>query len=86
MNLKLNEWNIACEYASLVCESLKDNGHNVKAKPYSLYDGRKGIDLQVFDNYGHFFTQYATGVHEDLTDMKNAIDTMARKIAMALNI
>ena len=80
MKLKLNEWNIACEYANVICENLKDKGYSVKAKPYSLYDGRKGIYLQVFDNYGHFFTQYATGIHNNLEDMKKAIDIMATRI------
>ena len=80
MNLKLNEWNIACEYATEICRKLEKKEYNVKVEPYSVCDNKKGIYLQVFDNLGYFFTQYATGIHNNLEDMKKAIDIMATRI------
>lgn len=80
MNLKLNEWNNINEYANEICNSLKSKGYNIKPKSYSMHDGRKGLYLQVFDNENNFFTQYATGIHTNLSDMKNAIDSMVKRI------
>jgi len=80
MNLKLNEWNESCKYAEKVCETLKDKGFNIKIKPYSMYNGSKGIHLQIFDCFGNFFSQYATGTCTNVLDMKKSIDRMANRI------
>lgn len=79
MNLKLKEWNEACDYAKVVCEDLRLK-YNVRLKPYSMYDGRKGIKLQVFDNMDNFFIEYMTGIHTNINDMKKAIDKAALRI------
>lgn len=79
-NLKLNEWNASCEYAKETCKKLKDKGYDVRVKPYSVYDGRMGIYLQVFDNMNNFFAEFATGIHTSLNEMKKSIDIMALKI------
>lgn len=80
MSLKLSEWNEVCKYADKVCKALSDRGYNTKAKPYTLYDGRKGMFLYVLDNYGNPFTSYATGIHYSLIEMTNAIDEQASRI------
>lgn len=82
MNLKLNDWNEACQYADTLCEELNKKGYNTKATPYTMYDRRKGLHLQVFDNNGDLCTQYATGIHSDLSSMKRSIAQMAKRIEM----
>ena len=80
MNLKVNEWNNINKYADDVCKELKVKGFNVKQKQYDMYDGRKGLYLQVFDNNDKFYTQYATGTWNNETEMKKALDKMAKMI------
>ena len=62
MNIKLNEWNKLFEYGNKLCNDLKDKGYDVRLNPYTMYDGRKGLYMQVFDSFGKLFKQYASGV------------------------
>lgn len=80
MNLKISEWDNINKYADKVCVDLKNKGFNVKPKQYDMYDGRKGLYLQVFDNNDRFYTQYATGTWNNETEMKKAIDEMVKMI------
>lgn len=80
MKIKLKDWNDACKYADLVCGGLVNEDRNVKAVPYTLYNGGKGIYLSVSDTKGAPFIDYATGVCENLSEFKRAIDQMARRI------
>lgn len=80
MNLKLNEWNEACKHSEIVCNDLNSKGYNVKSKPYAMYDGRKGLNLQVFDNNGKFFTEYSSGIYSNLCDIKRSINNIAKRI------
>lgn len=84
--LNLKEWNESFEYARETCKILKDEGYNVIPEPYTLYDGEKGIYLQVFDNDGYLFAKYATGVQKDLPNMKYAIEQVAVRIKRELQI
>lgn len=80
MNLKLDEWNKSNEYADTICKDLNSKGYNTKPKQYTMYDGRKGLYLQVFDAKGKFFKEYATGIQNSLSAMKKAINEMAKRI------
>ena len=84
MNVKLNEWNELIEYGRKICKNLfEKNGYDVRLKPYTTYDGRKGLKLQVFDNFGCFFTEYATGIGT-YTEMKNSLYYNANRIVNEL--
>lgn len=83
MNLKLSDWNESCRYAKEVCDKLNSKGCNVKIKPYTMYDGRKGIYFITLDNMNEPFNLYATGIHTNINDMKKAIDDMALRITKA---
>jgi len=78
--MKLNEWNNAIEYANTVCETLKTKGYNVKPSAYTMYDGRKGINLSMLDNQLTVFEQYSSGIHSNILDFKNSIDRLATRI------
>jgi len=80
MNLKLDEWNKSVEYATIICSSLTDRGYNTKPKEYTMYDGRKWLHMQVFDSNGKFYKEYATGIQNNLYDMKKAINIIANRI------
>lgn len=78
--LKLKEWNESLRYGKELCEQLKDEGYNAGLKPYSMYDGRKGIYMQVFDSDGNLFKEYASGINETLEQMKAALRVNANRI------
>lgn len=80
MNIKLNEWNKLIEYGNELCNSLKEKGYDVRLKPYTMYDGRKGLTMQVFDAFGKFFKEYYSGV-DTYSMMKNVMYMNARRIA-----
>lgn len=79
MNLKLSEWNELIKYGELLCTSLKERNYNVKLKPYTVYDGRKGLVMQVFDDFGNFMTEYYSGI-DTFNIMKNTMYMNMRRI------
>ena len=66
--LKLREWNEVLDYADQIEEELISNGYNVKLHEYSMYDGRKGIYLTLYDNHNKVHQQYASGVHNSVKE------------------
>ena len=61
MNVTLKEWNALLAKAQSLCDELKERGVNVKFKPYTMYDGRKGIAFLVGDETGAVFMDYYSG-------------------------
>lgn len=70
MNVTLKEWNALLAKAQSLCDELKERGVNVKFKPYTMYDGRKGIVFLVCDETGAVFMDYYSGA-----DSANSIRT-----------
>lgn len=63
-----------------LCRKLQSEGYNVKPSTYSMYDGKKGIYLQVLDAEGDIFCQYASGIHATLSGMIDALTRSANRI------
>ena len=78
--LKLKGWNEVLDYANEVCRELCDNGYDVKAKQYSMYDRRKGVYLIVYDRDGKEFQRYASGIHDTVEMFKRYINMNKRRI------
>lgn len=78
--IKLSDWNEAINYGQKICEQAKNERYDVKLKPYTLYDGSKGLCMQVFDFRGNLHMEYATGIHDDLKKLKLALEDNIRKI------
>lgn len=78
--LKISEWNSVVEHGNKVCEELKGYGYNTKLKPYTMYDGRQGLFIQVFDGFGQFYTEYASGIWNSVEEFKSALDNCAKII------
>ena len=70
MYVTLKEWNALLAKAQSLCDELKERGVNVKFKPYTMYDGRKGIVFLVCDETGAVFMDYYSGA-----DSANSIRT-----------
>lgn len=79
MNIKLNEWSKLIKYGNELCNGLKEKGYDVRLKPYTMYDGRKGLTMQVFDTFGKIFKEYHSGV-DTFAMMKNIMCVNARRI------
>ena len=61
MNINLIQWNKLIKYGNELCENLKEKGYDVRLKPYTIYDGKKGLEMQVFDSFGYLFKGYYSG-------------------------
>lgn len=72
--LKLRDWERVQSLAHIYAEELKVTYNiDVRVKPYTMYDGRKGIALQLFDKYGKFFKEYCSGIFEDINGYKSGL-------------
>lgn len=60
----------AMDYAKSKCQNLD---LDIRPREYQMHDGARGIYLQLFIN-NKFVKDYATGIQENLEDMKKAID------------
>lgn len=82
MGMSFSDFCDAFEYAEEKCaEATEKCGRDIRPEPYSMYDGRKGIYIQLYFG-SHLFIQCATGIWENLSTMKKAIDrSIARIIA-----
>lgn len=78
--MKLNEWNELIEYGNKLCDKLRESGYNVKLKQYTVYDGRKGLAMQVYDSFG-LFEEYCTGIYPYSVMRDNLYYNMMRIIS-----
>jgi len=78
--LKILEWNNVVKYGNKVCNELKECGYDARLKPYTMYDGRKGLYIQLFDGFGRLYEQYASGTCESVEAFKEALELNARRI------
>lgn len=77
--MKLTEWINLINYGNSLCATLKEKGYDVRLKPYTVYDGRKGLSMQVFDSNGDLFTEYRSGI-DTPEIMKRIMDRNMRRI------
>ena len=61
MNVTLNEWNTLLTKSEEICADLTANGIDVKIKPYTIYNGDKGISFLVLDKCGDVFLSCFSG-------------------------
>lgn len=81
MDMKLSEWNNLLKYGEELCENLKAKGMDVRIKPYTMYDGRMGVSMQVFDSYGNFYKEYQSGIDNPAIMRLQMYQNMRRIIA-----
>lgn len=77
--MKLSDWNKLMEHGKKLCADLKEKGYDVRLRPYTMYDGRKGLYMQVFDSNGKFYKEYASGI-DSFNMMKLIMEANARRI------
>lgn len=74
MGLSLAEYNSLLDFATKQSNKLSETlGAKVLSKPYSMYDGTKGIYLNVYSKDGSLYKQYASGVWDNLEQYKHSI-------------
>ena len=71
--MKLSEWNEIISYAKELCQK---RASNIKPITYSMYDGRKGIYLALYDCEGKVYDRVASGVHDTVDEYKKALDSI----------
>ena len=77
--MKLTEWTNLIDYGNALCVTLKEKGYDVRLKPYTMYDGRKGLVMQVFDSDGDLFNEYRSGI-DTPEIMQKIMDRNMRRI------
>lgn len=78
MNMNINEWNKVIAYAK-TCEIKIDN---IRMKPYTQYNGTKGIEIQIFDAEGHYFKSVYSGIYENADDYITKINYIIKLLYM----
>lgn len=78
--MSIADWNKTIEYANNLCNELNEHGRNVRIRPYTMYDGRKGLYMQLFDCFNNFYNEYATGIWNTFDEMKRALERTAQMI------
>lgn len=68
--MRLTEWNEVLKYAEELCKGYKDF---LRPVTYTMYDGRKGIYLNLYDNEGKIFKQFASGIWDTTEQYKVAL-------------
>jgi hypothetical protein len=74
--MRMTEWNTLLAYANTLChEASEETGVKIDYSPYSMYDGRKGIKIIVFDCNGEEFASYTsgTGINNDYDEVKTGV-------------
>ena len=61
--MTLSAWNTIIAYGNKLCNELNDDGYNVVLKSYTMYDGRKGLKMQVLDAFGEVYKEYYSGIN-----------------------
>jgi hypothetical protein len=78
--MKLSEWDKSVQYGNKICTELKEKGYNVSLSPYTMYDGKKGLYIYVYDVLGEVYKFYATGICETFEKMQIALQTQRNRI------
>lgn len=74
--MKLSDWNRCMRYAQEKCEAATaETGCDFRARPYTMYDGSKGIYIQLFDEFGKFYTETPSGITDDPAEFIRAINS-----------
>ena len=74
--MSYEDWELSLEYINFACSEFP----NVTWEAYSMYDGRRGFYLMILDSNGNEYDRVATGVRDNFSEMKLAINAMIRRL------
>lgn len=69
--MRVSEWNEVINYAKELCKKCTGD---LRPTTYSVYDGRKGIYLALYDSEGKLYNQAASGIYDTVDEYKKALD------------
>lgn len=73
------DWKKSIEYAIGVCSALQKQGIKAEVVPYIMPIG-KGLHIEVYDAFGIFFKEYASGIKKNFKEMMLSLDYNAMRI------
>ena len=80
MNISFSDWKKAKEYADLACKKAsKESNRIIRWGTYEVYDGRKGIEIYLFDDEEKLFKSWYSGICDCYQDLVNKIDKFINK-------
>lgn len=71
--MRVSEWNEIISYAKDLCQKCASN---IRPITYSVYDGRKGIYLALYDSEGKLYDRVASGTHDTVAEYKKALNSI----------
>ena len=78
--MKMREWENLVRYASRRCEeATKRYGMDFRYSIYRMYDGSRGISIELFDSFGMLYDHINTGIF-DFETMKRNVDKNIRRL------
>lgn len=78
--MTLKDWNQSLSRAQGYVKYLETAGLKARAVPYSTYDGRKGIRLDVLDGAGETFDCYYSGICASYGELDAALKAGADRL------
>lgn len=76
MKMKLADWNKSLIYAHEITEPYT----HIVINKYDMYDGRKGIKLNVYDECNNLYHVEYSGTYNTFEQMKVALDNRLKYI------
>ena len=79
--IKISDWNSVVKYGNKICKDLRKCGYNARLKEYITDDGNKGLYIQVFNSFGNFYKEYASGTyHNNIEGFERALNYNIERI------
>jgi len=77
--MNYSDWTKSIMYAERRCkQESKRTGRDIRVREYTMYDGRKGVYIQLLCN-GNVFKEWATGIQDNYMDFKNHCEVMIQR-------
>ena len=78
-----SDWMKSIMYVERRCkQESKRTGRDIRYKEYTMYDGRKGVYIQLICN-GNVFNEWASGIHSNYMDFKDCCEIMIQRACIA---
>lgn len=78
--MTVNDWNKCLTIAQDIIDDLESKNIPCTKSTYSIYNGKKGIYLNILDENGDVYQTFASGTHETFIEMQCALIQQKHRI------
>jgi len=81
--MSYSDWMKSIMYVERRCKQESERtGRDIRYKEYTMYNGRKGVYIQLICN-GSVFNEWASGIHSNYMDFKDCCEIMIQRACIA---